>query len=65
MIRSQPGEKCLEIGRKFLIAETKEFNNVAVYKINAQKLAAFLYTNKKTEKGKIRSQSRLQLNPKP
>ena len=38
-----------------------EFSKVAGYKINTQKSLAFLYTNNKLSKEKLRKQSNLQL----
>ena len=46
------------------LALTKQFGSVAGYKINAQKSVAFLYTNNEPEE-RLRSQSNLQLHPKP
>ena len=37
-----------------LLEAIEQFNNVAGYKINAQKSVAFLYTNNETEEREIR-----------
>ena len=44
-----------------LLGLIQKFDNVAGYKMNAQKSVAFLYANNETEK--LRSQSHLQLHP--
>ena len=41
-----------------------EFGKVAGYKINTQKLMAFLYTTMKEQKEKLGKQSRLPLHPR-
>ena len=41
-----------------------EFGKVAVYKINAQKSLAFLYTNNENQKEKLRKHSHLPLQQK-
>ena len=47
-----------------LLELINEFGEVAGYKINAQKSLAFLYTNKKNHKEKLRKQSHLPLQQK-
>ena len=42
-----------------LLALINEFSKVAGYKINIQKSVAFLYTNMKYQKEKLRKQSHL------
>ena len=51
-----PSEKLLEL--------INEFGKVAGYKINAQKSLAFLYTNNKNQKEKLRKQSHSPLQQK-
>ena len=47
-----------------LLELINEFGKLAGYKVNAQKSLAFLYTNSKNQKEKLRNHSRLPLQQK-
>ena len=49
---------------KILLELVSEFSKVVGYKINIQKIVAFLYANNELRKGKLRKQSHSQLFPK-